>query len=405
MLLMKKRILFVDDDPLLLDLYGVMLAGEADSWETAMASSGRQALEMLDHHPFDVTVSDMNMPGMSGVELMTEICRRHPQVSRIIISGIEDQEEIARCLKTTHQFLAKPIKQSELRSTLACIRHLDAYLHDDKLKALVGSLDALPSFPSIYLKVLKEVQAEDPSVEAIADIVVQDPALTAKILQVANSAAFGLAQKVSSPFEAVQFLGLSAIRSIVLSSHVFSDLERAPACGLPVMALWSDALRCARIARQIMQMEGADENPTEDASAAAMLRHAGKLILARNLPDACQQVSTLAARQHLPFAAAELEVFGTTSAGVAAYLFGLWGLSAPMVEAVAFHLEPAASGATAFSPLTAVHVAHVLAVEFSPDLLPGKPAEFDFTYLSSIGKENRLPVWHAEIEKILAPGA
>ncbi len=399
---MKKRILFVDDDPLLLNLYGMMLEGETDSWQITTASSGRQALEILNQHPFDVAVSDMSMPGMNGVELMTEICRRYPQVSRIIISGIGDQEEIARCLKTTHQFLAKPIRQSELRATLASIRQLDNYLQDEKLKALVGSLDTLPSFPAIYLQVLKAVRADEPSIGTIADIVVQDPALTAKILQVTNSAAFGLAQKVSSAFDAVQFLGLSAIRSIVLSSQVFSDLERAPACGLSVMALWEDALRCARIARHIMQLEGADEYSTEDASAAAMLRHAGKLILASNLPKLCQQVGTIAARKNLTLAAAELEVFGATTAGVAAYLLGLWGLSAPMIEAVAFHLKPEASGTTAFSPLTAVHVANVLAMQFFPGLLPGKAVEFDFEYLSAVGKERRLPAWRSEIERILA---
>ncbi|HUA67678.1 MAG TPA: response regulator [Candidatus Saccharimonadales bacterium] len=402
---MKKRVLFVDDDPLLLNLYALMLGDQSDAWEVALASGGRRALETLDQQHFDVVVSDMNMPGMNGVELMTEICRRHPQVSRIIISGIGDQEEIARCLKTTHQFLAKPIKQSELRATLTCIRQLDAYLRDEKLKAVVGSLDGLPSFPSVYLRVLKAVRADEPSVEAIANIVVQDPALTAKILQVANSAAFGRVQKVSSPFEAVQFLGLAAIRSIVLSSHIFADLEQVPNCGFSVSALWEDALRCAQITRHIMQIEGADENPTEDACAAAMLRNAGRLLLARNSPKLCQRASALAAQQNLAFAAAELEVFGATANGVAAYLFGLWGLSAPMVEAVAFYLQPGKSGSVAFGPLTAVHVANVLSGQLSPNAPPGEPAEFDLVYLSTIGMESRLPIWRAEIEKGLEVSA
>jgi HD-like signal output (HDOD) protein len=401
---MKKRVLFVDDDPLLLNLYALMLGDQSDTWEVVLAGNGRKALEILGQHHFDVVVSDMNMAGMNGVELMTEICRQHPQVSRIIISGIGDQEEIARCLETTHQFLAKPIKQSELRSTLTCIRQLDAYLQDEKLKAVVGSLDGLPSFPSVYLQVLKAIKADEPSVETIASIVVQDPALTAKILHVANCAAFGRIQKVSSPFEAVQFLGLAAIRSIVLSSHVFSDLQHVPGCGFSASALWEDALRCARITRHIMQMEGADENPTEDACAAAMLRNVGKLILARNSPTLCQQASALATRQNLTLAAAELEVFGATANGVAAYLFGLWGLSASMVEAVAFHLQPGKSGSGAFSPLTAVHIANVLAGQLSLDLLPGKPAELNFAYLSAIGVEKRLPVWRAGIEKELKCG-
>ena len=399
---MKKRILFVDDDPLQLNLYALMLEDEPDAWEVALAIGGREALEILAQGRFDVVVSDMRMSGTDGMELMTEICRRHPHVSRIIISGIDDQEEIARCLETTHQFLTKPVGASDLLATLACIRQLDAYLRDEKLKALVGKLDALPSFPTVYLKIMKELNADEPSVEIIADIVVKDPALTAKMLQVANSAAFGLAQKVSSPFAAVQFLGLATVRSIALSSHVFSNFERAPIKGFSVRHLWDSALRCARITRAIMQMEGADENPTEDACAAAMLRDAGKLMLARNLPQPCEQAIKLANQRHISFPDAEKEVFGATSTGVAAYLFGLLGLSAPMVEAVAFHLQPNLSGAKAFGPLAAIHVANVFAGQFSPDQTPGKPVELDLDYLSAAGVQSRLTTWRAEIEKSIA---
>ena len=404
---MKKRILFVDDEPLLLNVYAMMLEDQSAAWETVVAASGRQALEILAQSRFDVVVTDMRMPGMDGVELMTEIRRQHPTASRIVISGINDQEEIARCLETTHQFLAKPVREQELLATLACIRELDAYLQDDKLKALVGKLDALPSFPSVYLKIMREINADEPLVENIADIVVQDPGLTAKMLQVANSAAFGLDQKVSSAFEAVQFLGFAAVRSIALSAHVFSNFERVPIKGFSARKLWDDALCCARITRVIMQMERADESQTEDACAAAMLRNAGKLMLAQNLPQQCQQAITLATERRIAFQDAELEIFSATHTGVAAYLFGLWGLSAPMVQTIAFHLEPEKSGAGAFGPLTAVHVANVFAAGFSKDSSPGKPLELDLDYLDAAGVLHRLDDWRAETEKLLlfAPGA
>ena len=398
------RVLFVDDEPLLLSFYAMMLEDRVADWETALAEGGRQALEILEHGRFDVIVSDMRMPGMDGVELMTEIRRRHPHMSRIVISGITDQEEIARCLETTHQFLSKPVRERELVATLACIRQLDVYLHDEKLKALVGNLDTLPSFPSVYLKIMRELNNDEPSVENIADVVAKDPGLTAKMLQVANSAAFGLAQKVSNPFEAVQYLGLAAVRSIALSAHVFSNFEHVSLKGFSVRKLWEDALLCSRITRVIMQMEGADENQTEDACAAAMLRNAGKLMLAQNLPRQCQQAMALAAERHIALQDAETEIFGATHSGAAAYLFGLWGLSAPMVEAVAFHLEPGKGGSGTFTPLTAVHVANVFVAGFSQDASPGKPSPLDLECLTTAGVLNRLEVWRAEIEKLFASG-
>jgi HD-like signal output (HDOD) protein len=402
---MKMRILFVDDDPLLLSVYDAMLVGETDRWQYATAGNGQEALEALAQGSFDVVVSDMRMPGMSGIELMKEVCRRHPQVSRIIISGLGDQEEIARGLETTHQFLTKPVRLGELLDTLERIGQLDAYLQDDKLKALAGKLDSLPSFPSVYLQIMTEINSEEPSVEAIAEIVIQDPALTAKMLQVANSAAFGLGQKVSSPFEAVQFLGMATVRSISLSAHVFSSFEQAGLRGFSSARLWDDALYCAQITRAIMHAEKAAESEIQDACTAALLRNTGQLMLAVNFPKEFYEAIARANQLNVPLQTAEQEIFGATHSGVAAYLFGLWGLAAPMVEAVAFHLEPGRSSVQTFSPLAAVHVAHVLAQELGREKLPGQPAEIDHGYLATIGTDQRLEVWRTESQKLSATQA
>src|ERR1039457_4952978 len=105
---MKKRILFVEDNPMLLQMYVLMLSVQNEAWEVATAENGQKALAVMEQSNFDVVVSDMRMPGMSGVELLAAVKTRHPQTSRIIVSGIGDQEEVARSLDATHQFLPKP---------------------------------------------------------------------------------------------------------------------------------------------------------------------------------------------------------------------------------------------------------------------------------------------------------
>jgi HD-like signal output (HDOD) protein len=273
-------------------------------------------------------------------------------------------------------------------------------LLDDKLKALVGRLNSLPTFPTIYLQISRELNSDEPSIENIADFATQDPGLTAKMLQVANSAAFGLAHKVSNPFEAVQFIGLNAVRSIALSAHVFNNFEKVEVKKFSAFQVWTDALRCARITRQIMRLEKIDESETEDACTAAMLRNVGKLMLAKNLPEEFQQIITLAAQENLTLAEAGQKILGSSHTSVAAYLFGLWGLATPMVEAVAFHLQPAESEARTFSPLAVVHIAHALATELWPDKNSGKPAELDHDYLTSIGVDHQVGRWRTEIEKL-----
>lgn len=399
---MKKRILFVDDDPLLLELYTVAMEKEAHRWEIIRTERGASALEILATKDFDVVVSDMRMPGMDGTELMREVRRLYPRTSRIIISGIADQEEISRSLESTHQFLAKPIKLRELSATLSRIGNLDAFLLDEKLKSLVGQLDSLPSFPSIYLQIIRELNTDDPSIEAIAGIAIQDPALTVKMLQVANSAAFGLAHQVSNPFEAIQFIGLNAVRSIALSAHVFKNFEHTDFKNFSAHQLWEDALRCAQITRLIMRLEKVDEGETEDACTAAMLRNVGKLMLAKSLPQEFGQSLELAAGQDFTLAEAEQKILGAAHTGVAAYLFGLWGLPAPMVEAVAFHLQPAESEMQSVGPLAVVHVAHVFAAELWPDKTSGRPAALDENYLNAIGLNGHVKKWRSETKRMFA---
>jgi len=399
---MKKSILFVDDDPLLLEVYPFMLDEVADRWEVSSAEGGAKALELLASKKFDVVVSDMRMPKMNGIELMNEVRRLHPETSRIIISGLGDQEEIARSLETTHQFLSKPVRAKELVATICRIGKLDTLLLDEKLKALAGRLSFLPSFPSIYMQISRELSSEDPSIEAIADLTLQDPALTAKMLQVANSAAFGLPDKVSNPFDAVQFLGLNAVRSIALSAHVFREFEGMRLKNFSALQVWTEGMRCARLTRHIMRMKRMDDSPTEDACTAAMLRNVGKLMLAKNLPEEFEQMLHVAQSENLSQSEAAKKVFGASHVGVAAYLFGLWGLSAPMVEAVALHLTPSESETRAFSPLTALHVAHVFAQEIWRDDSPGKPTELELPYLKSVGVDHELAGWRTEIKKMLA---
>ena len=88
---------------------------------------------------------------------------------------------------------------------------------------------------------------------------------------------------------------------------------------------------------------------------------------------------------------------------MAAYLLGLWGLPATIVEAVAFHHTPGNSDVHSFSPLTAVHAANILEHELSKAEPCGRKEEFDARYLAAIGVQDRLERWRAEAVKSVEP--
>jgi HD-like signal output (HDOD) protein len=393
---MKKRILFVEDDPLVSKLYAMVLADDGGAWEVTVVPDGQQALRAMEQAPFDVVVSDMRMPGMSGTELLNEVKRRHPRTSRIILSALSDKEQVVRSLDGIHQFIAKPFDANVLKSTLARVCGLDAYLKDDRLRVLIGQLGTLPSFPTLYVEIMKELDSPNSLVESVAAIIAKDPGMTAKMLQIVNSVAFGLERKVSSPFEAVEYLGFNTVRSLALSAHIFSRFEKTNLRGLSIDELWNHSMNTGTLARLVMRLEHAEAADAEDAYIAGILHDVGKLLLADNVPEQFGEALARAAARGIPLHEAEQEILGATHAGAAAYLLGLWGLPAAIVEAVAFHHAPRQSDLRAFGPLAAVHAANVLEHELAKTASGGRSAEFDTDYLAAIGCKERLEEWRAE---------
>src|SRR5207237_3267023 len=128
---MKKRILFVDDEPLVLQGLQRMLRNMREEWEMALAESGAKALELINQTPMDVVVSDMRMPGMNGAELLSEVMKHHPKAVRLILSGHADQDLILKCVGSAHQYLSKPCDPEMLKAAVMRALSLENSLRDE----------------------------------------------------------------------------------------------------------------------------------------------------------------------------------------------------------------------------------------------------------------------------------
>jgi HD-like signal output (HDOD) protein len=94
---------------------------------------------------------------------------------------------------------------------------------------------------------------------------------------------------------------------------------------------------------------------------------------------------------------AEEKVFGANHADVGGYLIGLWGLPAPVVEAVALHHTPARATIQIFSPLTSVHAANVLEWERNKSAQDTPAPQLDTEYVGRVSDLSRVPVWRAAV--------
>jgi HD-like signal output (HDOD) protein/ActR/RegA family two-component response regulator len=393
---MKKRILFVDDEVNVLQGLRRMLNAMRHEWDMVFVESGQEALALLAQAPCDVIVSDMRMPGMDGVQLLTQVMERFPLTIRIILSGYADSSMVLKAVGPVHQYLAKPCDAATIQVTVARACALRSLLADPTLQGLVAGMQTLPTLPTLYLEVLEAVQAPHGSLERVGDIMGRDMSMTAKMLQLVNSAFFGLRRHVSSPGEAVKLLGLDTIKALVLSMQIFSHFDHQQEGAFALDVLWQHSLATSTCAKRIAQEEQQDRHVVDHAFMAGLLHDVGTLILAANLPDLYRATRVQAQAHGTTVWEAERALLGTTHAEVGAYLLGLWGLPDPIVEALAFHHCPSACPDQRFSPLTAVHIANALVHTEDSTEAGGTAVALDSAYVAQLGLSERLSTWRPQ---------
>jgi HD-like signal output (HDOD) protein len=389
----KKRVLFVDDEPRILDGLRRTLRPMRREWRMSFARSGQEALDILAGESFDIIVADMRMPGMDGAQLLSQVRTRYPQTVRIALSGTADKEPIFCALGAIHQYRSKPCNAETLKSTLARAGSLRDMLADEKLRQLVSQMETLPSLPCLYDDLVKELQSSEPSITAVGQIVSRDMGMSTKILQLAHSTLFGIRRRVSSPAQAVGLLGLDTVKTLVLSAQVFSQFDQAILENLSLNSLWDHSVAVGTFARRVAVAENAGQKTADYALTAGLLHDVGKLVLAANLPKEYSAALALAARKGIRLVEAEREMFGATHAKVGAYLLGLWGLPEPIVAATAFHHSPTIDQAKQFSPLTAMHVANFLEHKANSTNEMDTRSQLHAAYLAKLGLAERIPVW------------
>lgn len=319
---MRRRILFVDDEPRILEGLVRMLRPQRERIEVVTAPGGDEALALLAREQVDAVVSDMRMPRMDGAALLAEVRRRHPVPVRIILSGQSDQDTILRAVATTHQFLSKPCDPQVLVGTvLAACAWRDRTGHHPEHQQLVSRAAVLPAPAAVLARLEAELALPEPSLRKVSGLVAGDPAMAAKVMQLVSSTFFGQVRRVEGPEEAARLLGLELIRALHRAGCLAAVGGQAE--GSPGQAI-------AGSAQALCRHLGGDARACADAAIAGLLHSCGSLVAPTH---ACR-------------------------ATMGACLLGLWGLPEPVVEAVAQQEHPPVSAGPAAG---AVHAALALA--------------------------------------------
>lgn len=326
------RILFVDDDPSILrsierGFRGVLRDHQA--WQPYFVTSGGEAMELLDGEAFDVIVSDIDMPFVDGVAVLKYAHATHPEMLRIGLSGECSEELALKAASVAHQSLIKPVAFPELENTLRRAFRIRALIADPQLRSQLGALRELPALPQTYARLTTVLDDPHAGMADVARVVETDVASTAKILQLVNSAFFGVGHPVRTILQAVQLLGIDLVKNLVLATGAFTgtSTSRRPQLGRIYEALQLHSIQVAHVAASI-----ADPAARKDSMTAGLLHDIGWLVRLQCTPAS----APLPIDRHFATASSE-PPDNALHAALGAYLLGLWGLPLDVIDAVATH--------------------------------------------------------------------
>jgi HD-like signal output (HDOD) protein/CheY-like chemotaxis protein len=350
------------------------------------APDARQALDRMSGEPrIDAIVCHAGLPGFSGASFIDEVTAKFPDLPCIWFSPSgPSAAKNPRVIPGTSEL-------AELLPLLTRVLQLRERLADVTVREVVGKLDTLPSVPSTYWALVEAASMPNGGSRDIARIVQSDPAMSLRVLQVVNSAFFGLGTRVSSIPQAVDYLGAELLKALVLTAHVFSAMGTRPIRGFSLERFQRYAIRVARFARRFCD----DPAMAEEVFTAGILRDIGQLVLAVQHPAEFSAMLERSARTGESIRTFEREVFGVTQSDVGAFLLSNWRIPFSIVECTAYCHTPGELEGPDLGVLAVVHAADALA----GIVLCGEPEEtLDLRFLERTGHADQIPRWRRMIE-------
>lgn len=199
----------------------------------------------------------------------------------------------------------------------------------------VCQVENLPSLPKVAMEVLRLTRDENVSVEALARVIQNDPALAAKLLKVVNSALFGLPRPVASIRQAMVILGLRTVKVMALSFSVVDALSTRSDAELDMELYWKRSL-CSAVAGRLLAKVVAP-GQSEEAFVAGLLADLGMCALWKCAGKEYCRVFDAFDAGNRPLHEIEREQLGFCHAQASAALLRAWNLPAPVCDAVARH--------------------------------------------------------------------
>lgn len=374
---MNVQALFIDDDPRVLAEFQQLVSKGTTGIDATIASTPEEGLTALRSGAYEVIVAGATAPTDRTVTVLREAASHHSAVARLLVTADRNAAKSG----LAEQYLWRPFDAEKLRMAVLAATLLRDRVTPERLGELVNGSTRLPTLPDVYLAIQNELRSEDPSIGKVGELIKNDPATSVKVLQIVNSAMFGLRGEVGDVSQATALLGMNTITSLVLAVGVFRQTDRLD--GRLVERLWQESLRVSGVARRIAFVEGLSRTGVEASQLAGLLHDIGDLVLFQNWRD---EYLSIDLEDRI---ADERRRFGATHADLGGYLCALWDLPGETIRAVTNHHTPSAVESDTVTPTTVVHAARAL-VDAGLD---PKSAALDWSHLEAVHAAGNMKTW------------
>lgn len=250
----KRQLLFVEPNAAAAQHLAGTLEPLNARWDMLFLESGIQALEHLAQRSVEGIVATLQLSDMPGAALLNEVALLHPTTPRFIRCTPAEGKSLEGFTTPLPQQLSTEL---DAEAVGAAIRHavtIDGWMSSEAVKKLLVQMRKLPVLPSLYGAVLEQLQSPNGSMEMVAEMIGKDPIMTAKMLQLVNSAFFALAYEVTNAMDAVMFMGAERTKSLILLTKIFSQFDNTKCAGFEPDALSKHLLSVAFTSRSITRL-------------------------------------------------------------------------------------------------------------------------------------------------------
>ena len=202
----------------------------------------------------------------------------------------------------------------------------------ESLQLQLKACRTLPSVPAVVLQVLDLCQDDSVSIGQVAKVLARDPALSGKVLKVANSPWYGVRSQVTTLERAITNLGINATLSLALSFSLVRGLQKGRS-GFDHQSYWTRCVICAATSRVIAELVNAANH--EELFLGGLLQDIGILVLNEAVPDSYSTIVEAAKGDHAVLAKLERQEYGSDHADVGAWLLEKWNLPVDLQRAAA----------------------------------------------------------------------